>query len=171
MRYPLTDRKVTKGDLVVARLAAYVRDVDHDAGTVDLAWTREPYADPLVEDVPADALLLRDTAPAEPMIGDTITGKTVRETSWRRGTTLVDRTDLSLSEGEHLILAGTGQWVNVDHDGPTVPVFGFDTFGDGELFEVVAAPGKATRPAKVAAPSLNDVFRDAFRQRYLAGIA
>lgn len=135
------------GDKVELTVTAYVKSID--GRTVALAATREPFTDSITLDAcHASRLRLRQAAPAAPLVGDTITGRTLRETAWRRGTIIRD-----VADDIRYVLTGSGRWVDITTDGDDVDAYRFDTFEDGERFDIEVAPGKKDGPAVGLVPA------------------
>lgn len=142
---PPGDAKLGKGDKVRFSAIGWVRGVNPD-GSVDVAFTAEPFAEPDATRVPASVIVRLQAAPPEPRVGDEITGRQVRETPWQRGTVLRNTTP-GVDDGDRYALLGTGDWVDMSADvvvgdGDALPTFGFAAFEDHETFVVELAPGK-----------------------------
>lgn len=130
--------KVKRGDKVSLNVVAYVSKVNDD-GTVAVSSSSDAFADPIVLDrVHRTRLTIRQVGPAEPRVGDVVTGVVVHATPWKRGTVLTWLGDDG--DTETLVLMPDGTWTSASTGAASLS---FAVIKDCGKFRVEYAPGKA----------------------------
>jgi hypothetical protein len=119
------------GDLVTATVTGHVSYIDDD-GDLYLHANREPFPDEVdtFACIPSANAHVITPAAAKPRIGDTVTGRQVRETPWQRGTVLRE-------DDDRFILGADGMWTSAN-DGER---YAFTEIWDIDTYVVEYLPG------------------------------